>query len=768
MNSEIVERLLNIEKTIAQYDDVIADDAKALRPEYAIVPSEKINQLIAEQEKENRLLTIGIIGKVKTGKSSILNSVFFDGKPVLPKAATPMTAALTVLTYGDKFSAAVHFFTPDDLAKIKAGHKSYENKLERSIDEKKKEIEERLKRRGEPIDQEEINKNAKTRAVNGLKDTPDGSCHDQYERMLKTDANPETICTAETQKIDAENEDALMKKLDEYVGSSGKFMPFTNYVEIHLPYESLRDIRIVDTPGINDPVRSREERTMEYLRECDAAFIISPAGQFLDDKTTELMDKVSGKEGISELFLIASRVDSELYGSEFEKAGGELGETQDEQGEPVIFIKKTGNLKKAQESIHENCFRFFSGWLNEVRKKNPETEHQFQQLIQDGKERLVVASSMCSAMSASFDKRDALWDDEMKHVWKSLTQYYTDYFFEGESGKENLESLGNIEKIREKINLTRSKKSEIMAKKQEDYLNQQKGNIDNYLAEIVKAGRLKYNTIKNTDVQHLEAEKKELEKKFYSGAGEIDDAFDACFEDFKQAAISASTLGVGSMIKSTGIEVSGMKESETKTKTVNKAGILAGFARFFGVGGTEIKSWTVETIRTGAVQSKMRALVNDLQKKLEDSLENATAQWRKDLPRRVVAAYSKVFEDDVTDDTDKLRRALRNVLNKMDIPAFDFSGLAFHGGYSGILKGDNAVYDFLDAISDYLTNLDLKYRRRTKDVLDVIEKQIKEERVSDLIFKDIEKQIGELEDMLEKKTYFMERLEKCVNELEAL
>jgi predicted RNA binding protein with dsRBD fold (UPF0201 family) len=191
-------------------------------------------------------------------------------------------------------------------------------------------------------------------------------------------------------------------------------------------------------------------------------------------------------------------------------------------------------------------------------------------------------------------------------------------------------------------------------------------------------------------------------------------------------------------------------------------------ARWLGVGGTETKSQTIATIRTGAVQSRIAALVNDLQKKLEDSLENAKAQWRQDLPRRVVAAYSKVFEDDVTDDTDKLRRALRNVLNKMDIPVFDFSGLAFRGGRSGTLKGDDAVYAFLDSISEYLVNLNSKYRQRTKDVLDTIEKQIRKERISDLIFKDIEKQINELAGILEKKTYFMERLEKCVHELEAL
>ena len=51
-------------------------------------------QDIANQE---RLLRIGIVGSVKAGKSTFLNSLLFDGQEVLPRAATPMTASLTCL-----------------------------------------------------------------------------------------------------------------------------------------------------------------------------------------------------------------------------------------------------------------------------------------------------------------------------------------------------------------------------------------------------------------------------------------------------------------------------------------------------------------------------------------------------------------------------------------------------------------------------------------------------------------------------------------------
>lgn len=51
---------------------------------------------------ENRKLNIGIIGQVKAGKSSFLNTLLFKGEEVLPKASTPKTATLTKMEYSEE------------------------------------------------------------------------------------------------------------------------------------------------------------------------------------------------------------------------------------------------------------------------------------------------------------------------------------------------------------------------------------------------------------------------------------------------------------------------------------------------------------------------------------------------------------------------------------------------------------------------------------------------------------------------------------------
>lgn len=49
--------------------------------------------------RENRKLNIGVVGQVKAGKSSFLNTLLFNGQEILPKASTPKTATLTKMEY---------------------------------------------------------------------------------------------------------------------------------------------------------------------------------------------------------------------------------------------------------------------------------------------------------------------------------------------------------------------------------------------------------------------------------------------------------------------------------------------------------------------------------------------------------------------------------------------------------------------------------------------------------------------------------------------
>ncbi|MGN0009828.1 MAG: dynamin family protein, partial [Marinilabiliaceae bacterium] len=79
-----------------------------------------------ENVKNNSVLQIGIVGQVKAGKSSFLNSLFFNGDNVLPRASTPMTAGLTVLEYGEENVFTVDYYSQTEWNTFVAKNKEYE------------------------------------------------------------------------------------------------------------------------------------------------------------------------------------------------------------------------------------------------------------------------------------------------------------------------------------------------------------------------------------------------------------------------------------------------------------------------------------------------------------------------------------------------------------------------------------------------------------------------------------------------------------------
>ncbi len=111
-------------------------------------------------------------------------------------------------------------------------------------------------------------------------------------------------------RIQANSLEELNQKLLQFVGANGKFMPYTKAVGISLNNPNLKDLEIIDTPGINDPIVSREERTKALLKDCHVVFIISLSNNFLSSSDMDLFDRVSNKEDLQEIYFVGSQIDS--------------------------------------------------------------------------------------------------------------------------------------------------------------------------------------------------------------------------------------------------------------------------------------------------------------------------------------------------------------------------------------------------------------------------------------------------------------------------
>ncbi len=207
---ELIQKNALVEKVIKEQG--LQEKAGPFISENAVIKTEELEKTIKGMQAENRGLKVGIIGHMKAGKSSLLNALIFEGKEVLPKAATPMTASLTILKYAQNLSTQVEFYSQKDTLELKNEHERYEKKFKEIVSEEVKKIEEKQqgllnKAKGvmggigkafsgnksdeeapkeRILSDEEILKKAQKIAKNELdKDAKLSASHDQYERRKK-------------------------------------------------------------------------------------------------------------------------------------------------------------------------------------------------------------------------------------------------------------------------------------------------------------------------------------------------------------------------------------------------------------------------------------------------------------------------------------------------------------------------------------------------------------------------------------------------------
>lgn len=214
---------------------------------------------------EEQKLTIGVIGQMKAGKSTFLNSFIF-GDTILPAATSPMTASLSYITYGPEKKLVAEFYTPDEWAELR-------NTAQLPIEE-------------------------------GQESTAQGS---------KIKAAQELVAKAgKLSQLDSllgkTKEDSFSNLID-YVGADGKYIAITKAVTLYYPLEYLKGVEIVDTPGFNDPIVSREERTRQFLKQADVSLLLLYAGRAFDASDRDILFKDVRNCGIGKILVGINKYD---------------------------------------------------------------------------------------------------------------------------------------------------------------------------------------------------------------------------------------------------------------------------------------------------------------------------------------------------------------------------------------------------------------------------------------------------------------------------
>ncbi|MFP6313023.1 dynamin family protein [Helicobacter pylori] len=773
---ELIQKSVLIEKTLQEQG--LQERAKPFMSDNAVIKTEELEKTLKEMQAEDRDLKVGIIGRVKAGKSSLLNALIFEGVEVLPKAATPMTASLTVLKYAQNLSAEVEFYSPKDIAELKNEHERYVREFNRIVEEevKKQKEKQSLSNRAKEglnkfgkfisgnksdkeapkervLSDEEINKRAERIAKEELeKDARLVSSHDQYEKMKKSRLiNTEKL----DPRIQANSLEELNQKLLQFVGADGKYMPCTKAVQISLNNPNLKDLEVIDTPGINDPIASREERTKALLKDCDVVFIVSPSNQFLTDSDMSLFDRVSNKEGLQEIYFVASQADSAVLSmSEVEKSNQHL---------PTAF---------------ENAQKSLSSQLNNIMEKliqnYPNQREIFEKAIKNG---VILASGVCFSMYKDFNNQ-ASWErnqktEEYHNALWNLKDSYPDAFSSDDKSKESLLLLSNMGAIEERLKKAAQRKEKIISQKLQDYAQSQANNLHKFIAQLLQDLEEEKKRIKSADMGVIKKQIEAYEKL----SGNIEMKFREAYEEFILHFINNIRASLEETLKKaiqTAKTRSREEEEEERYTERVKQGGLGGLARFFGSVVGE-KDWgyneverTRATIKAGAVLDYLTEMHESCENALNDSARSFKIVFKKELYAKVFKQLREIISDDLIDEV-AFKRSVMAVLNSIEFKEFDYTD-KLPGeirGKTGFLKGDEANA-FIQSVEMHVRNFESEAKKDVKGYIQGLRENLEKQNFASDTLQKLKENMQNLENQVQNKEQSIAQLDAQIKALKEI
>ena len=415
--------------------------------------------------RENRKLNIGVIGQVKAGKSSFLNTLLFGGMEILPKASTPKTATLTKMEYSEENIIQVEYYSLEEWEVLEDN------------------------------------------AVVDLDDEIYTSAREIVEMVKRNGIDPHLYLEKGLDRVKFDSYEELISSLNDYVGEDGKFTPIVKAVTLYLNKEEFKGLSIVDTPGLNDPIASRTIRTKEFMEVCDVVFFLSQSGSFLDKSDWILLSSQLPQKGVKKLGLVASKYDSGIRDilrvQDDDDIFGEDEDTADNIPKACKIIKR--KLKKRAKSKVEEFVRDL-----ELR----ESSHELIEVIKQCADPLMV-SSLAYNMTG---KDESEFSSEEKNIYSALKQFSNDM-------ESDLRLLGNFDEIKELFDGVVVEKEHILEQKAKSFIPNAQEELKGLLQSYSDRTSKHIQVLEGNDREQLLEQKKIIETQMSTIKADIATVF---------------------------------------------------------------------------------------------------------------------------------------------------------------------------------------------------------------------------------------------------
>ena len=708
----LVSELSAVVRTLDKYDEELEDvpDVAPMRDRAQTVKAES-NDLL----ESGRLLRLGIVGQIKAGKSTLLNLLLFDGREVLPRAATPMTASLTHVVRDDavgtdRAEIDVEFYSPEEWQQIEEHAREC-----RKAQEAGRSPGEFLRASAEHI-----------------------AMAEQLGIRVTDHAGTKT----ESVSIDGLNE-----RLCNLVGADGKFTPLVKSVTIRCGRE-IPELDIVDTPGLNDPITSRARATQDLLARCDAVLLLSYAGQFMDSSDVKLLEDTLPGEGIRKCVVIGSKFDSALI---------------DEAK------RYPGDLEAAAEGVERQ--------LRDRARDQIERMGADGRRVSIAAEDVLFVSAMCATLAAkpypewNTAERGAF--EGLRTHYKDWLDSPQNGVINRATAKNLAELLGRSEQVDANIHAIHADKDKIIGEKVSDYLREKETTVRDDIESLIAELNQKEGDLRSAELEALNDRKSAVRESI----DEIRDGIAGEWGNMISGQTAGLRKAKSSCREEVDTLRSAVEESievkQFQRKVDKKSGFLGLGWLFRSVVGAphyeiepyerEVMSQVSLRVATDHARDKLRSLIDDELGKMFSSEFAASA--KKKL-RRICA--EKMDNTTASEARPSFARSLGRAVEKIAEHARD--GLdtprSVKLGESMNLHGDtqekvSAALKYVNAIRD---EVDASFKEAERIAEDVNTKAAPE--LLPVAIADLDKYHARLEQDLKDKAFRLRRFRMAIRDLE--
>jgi GTPase Era involved in 16S rRNA processing len=292
--NDINQYLILKEKIIKAYETLKTSGLLPVKLFDALIDEEAICG--AAQNLADDKFVVSVCGQIKAGKSMLLNEIIFGGE-VLPAADTPETAKITEISYAEEPGYTVYFYSPEEWEFLKkstvningAEAPYYETFIKPALDEVKLAT-------GKELDEAEA-------------------------------LGQKTVCGSD------------LRRLGDFISVKGAFTPIVKAVRIKYPAALLKNISIVDTPGINDPNAIRSRITEKWINRSDAIIFLLSAAQPFTAEDRDFFGRYLTSIPASKILTAVSKIDLAEDIAQVKKFVGEsLIKTLGKTGEEIVAV----------------------------------------------------------------------------------------------------------------------------------------------------------------------------------------------------------------------------------------------------------------------------------------------------------------------------------------------------------------------------------------------------------------------------------------------